>query len=959
MKDITIINYQGSKSNLLDFISESIKNYVDIGDGVLDLFSGSAIVSNMLKSKYKVVSNDSEAYASMIASSILQPPVFDQKETFDSFHTFYQEHYKELAIKLETFLSSESELIQASDSKQLKELYNKLPSVWNTLDKNITPTMLRVENNFNLFSYYYAGTYFSLSQAMQIDSAIYAISKMDSTLKATLYSCLFYAIKEIVFSKDGHMAQPLSIDKYPLRHITQRQKSLLPFFRKKLLEFSELEHYRVNENEVYNMDFWELLSTEKLAGKISLIYADPPYTDMQYSRYYHLLNVAVKYDYPELTKNAGNYTKGLYTEGRLQSPLSQRGSAKKYLEKLFKYCNENRINLALSFAYPQNSVRQPTDRYTVTIEDLVHMAKYAFGHNRIEVKQIDYKHANNRNSTAKYVIEYLILCGDKKTPKVYNIEALKKNLSELSPTNKNAMYNSHLYWSQKSYNICETLIKGLSEEGDIVFDPFLGSGVTVLESIKKGCNRIGIGCDVNEMPLFISKTLLSGCFEDNLKASIDDFIKKISKLENFYVTNCSVCGSKQIIKTTIFDKPVRNSNNITIKSINFVCEHCKAKYKTPDEEDYSRMCSEHSFKNVQNIHLLPNSKIAVGDNDSISDIFTQRNLIVLDEIISIINEYPQKTKDIFRYILMSILHLCKITDKHSNSQWPLWIPKLDCVEKNIVDVLTKKCIAFSKTINYVQNNYMEGSIVNRYNELINNKCLLLHKGSQYITNSDIPDNSVSLIITDPPYLEQVLYSEYMQLYKPFIDLNFNLEDEIVVSNASNRRKSKEDYFKLLETVFQICSNKLKPGGFMCLFFHDSNLNVWLRLINILKACGFEYVSQTHIKKSLTLKNIISPKKSLNGDAVLFFINTKSKISPPCATESIEEIEINLVKQVKHLIRNFKSLSTPELYDNGLMEMLIQNDWLEKLSEKYDSLVDIFEKHLTWDIESAKWKMAEN
>ena len=35
---------------------------------------------------------------------------------------------------------------------------------------------------------------------------------------------------------------------------------------------------------------------------------------------------------------------------------------------------------------------------------------------------------------------------------------------------------------------------------------------------------------------------------------------------------------------------------------------------------------------------------------------------------------------------MSILHLCKITDKHSNSQWPLWIPKTDCVEKNIIEI---------------------------------------------------------------------------------------------------------------------------------------------------------------------------------------------------------------------------------------------------------------------------------
>src|SRR5690606_13956589 len=86
--------------------------------------------------------------------------------------------------------------------------------------------------------------------------------------------------------------------------------------------------------------------------------------------------------------------------------------------------------------------------------------------------------------------------------------------------------------------------------------------------------------------------------------------------------------------------------------------------------------------------------------------------------------------------------------------------------------------------------------------------LLLTKGSQFISNYDVPDDSVSLIITDPPYMDQVLYSEYMQLYQPFIGLDFNVEDEIVVSPAIERRRGKEEYFKLLDEVFKICSLKL-------------------------------------------------------------------------------------------------------------------------------------------------------
>ena len=49
MKDLSIISYQGSKANLLDFISENIENYIDEGEGILDIFSGSGVVVNRLR----------------------------------------------------------------------------------------------------------------------------------------------------------------------------------------------------------------------------------------------------------------------------------------------------------------------------------------------------------------------------------------------------------------------------------------------------------------------------------------------------------------------------------------------------------------------------------------------------------------------------------------------------------------------------------------------------------------------------------------------------------------------------------------------------------------------------------------------------------------------------------------------------------------------------------------------
>jgi 16S rRNA G966 N2-methylase RsmD len=522
-----------------------------------------------------------------------------------------------------------------------------------------------------------------------------------------------------------------------------------------------------------------------------------------------------------------------------------------------------------------------------------------------------------------------------------DVPAIKKRIYDAKATNRNPIYDTHLYWSQKPYNICDILIDSLSEEGDTVFDPFLGSGVTLLQAVSSTHNRKAIGCEINEAPLFIVKTLLTSYDEKKYKKTLSVFLKEIKKLQKYYTTQCPYCDESAVITSVVFDKATRSAE-IEIKNIHFRCVCSSKGTKTADDGDGITINVEHNARNIIDIDLIPNSRIAVHEKETISCIFTKRNFAVLDEVVGVINTlemYP----DLFRYILMSVLHLCKITDKRSNSQWPLWIPKNDCVEKNIIDLLEKKAKNFTAAISYISKHYKKTP-----------EYILLHKGSQNIDETDIQDSSVDLVITDPPYLGQVLYSEYMQLYKPFLGLEFNLDDEIVVSNAPSRDKGELEYFKLLDRVFGVCSAKLKEGGYFCLYFHDNNLAVWNKLISSLARHHLRYISQAHIPKSNTIKNIISPKKSLNGDCILFFIKD-SGISNNAETESsIEIIHNSVVQEAKNLLRQHKALSTPELYDKGIMEVLIQNGWLPIISRRHKTLIDIFEANLKWDSQISKW-----
>ena len=69
-----------------------------------------------------------------------------------------------------------------------------------------------------------------------------------------------------------------------------------------------------------------------------------------------------------------------------------------------------------------------------------------------------------------------------------------------------AMYKMHKYWSRKPYNVIADYIKHYTKKGDIILDPFCGSGVTAIEAIR--LKRKVIAVDLNPMAIFITKMTL-------------------------------------------------------------------------------------------------------------------------------------------------------------------------------------------------------------------------------------------------------------------------------------------------------------------------------------------------------------------------------------------------------------------------------------------------------------------
>lgn len=410
MDTFSVINYQGSKKLLLDFIHKNTCNLIDEGSAILDIFSGSCSVGYSYKRTNRVLANDSEYYSYVIANALLSPGYMNFYDIISKIEASFLKNMERQRDIYTALKKDEEQLIVSGAVNDLVDLYREVPSIWNGKIE-----LTDEHKCCELFTVYFSGTYFGIAQAMEIDSIRYAIEEYrGSAVFFALLTSLFYAMKECVFSKDGHMAQPLDPQKNQNRLLLTRKKSIYNAFTEKLSEFfSETFVTSERNNIAFNMNFEDLLLLPEIKHDVDFIYADPPYTDMQYSRYYHLLNIAALYNYPKPSVNNGNYTKGLYVEGRYQSKLSQKSSCFKHFLKLIDFSYETKKNLAISFAYPTNINEQKTDRYVMDVQDIIDSCRAKFTAGNVDVATLNYSHSNNRNSEPKKVLEYLILCKGK------------------------------------------------------------------------------------------------------------------------------------------------------------------------------------------------------------------------------------------------------------------------------------------------------------------------------------------------------------------------------------------------------------------------------------------------------------------------------------------------------------------------------------------------------------------
>ena len=114
------------------------------------------------------------------------------------------------------------------------------------------------------------------------------------------------------------------------------------------------------------------------------------------------------------------------------------------------------------------------------------------------------------------------------------------------------------------------------------------------------------------------------------------------------------------------------------------------------------------------------------------------------------------------------------------------------------------------------------------------------------TTSQLPDNSIDYIFTDPPFGSNIMYSELNFLWESWLGIRTNNKEEAIISDSQN--KSLPEYQELMVKCFKEYYRVLKPGKWITIEFSNTSASVWNSIQLALNQAGFVVSTVSDLNK---------------------------------------------------------------------------------------------------------------
>lgn len=578
------------------------------------------------------------------------------------------------------------------------------------------------------------------------------------------------------------------------------------------------------------------------------------------------------------------------------------------------------------------------------------------------------------------------------------------------------IYRMHRYYARRPHNVFAKLIQHYSDPGDLILDPFCGGGVTVVEGLKLRRRTIGIDVnplatwitqvEAEPIDLEVFESLFTSWISAIQRGLMELYKAKCTMCgkngiaEWYEWSNVVVCPNCH--KDVVLQKAVKKrrglfecqnpkcrsliepskcelKKDVMIAAV-VRCKSCEKRVRrdiiVEDLRQYDQIKKgEKKIIQKQKLQiptdLFPDMDRARDDNvfgkgmKYFKDLMTVRQRIACGQIkknIPTDSDHPNEINALWHLFSSSLRYTNKFVFQSANWQsgqpieWAghnYWLP-FHYLELNPLPYLTRRYKAF------VQGKFEQSRLIGGFYkppktakpwaELQNGAtCWILTQSSHKIK---LPDETVDVIITDPPFGGNVQYGELSDFYlvwvKDFLKLK-GLSDKsteaIETRHAGfNGAKDRAFYEEMLFKIFKECRRVVKPDGWMVLTFHNRDLGVWMALHRAALRAGFSLPLQ---QESLTRGMVYQPPVenytqtihqraagSMLGDFILSF----KPVKPPTQLEAIKselstEEERGLQLKVQEIIKYHGGADETTLM-TGLVPFLHESSLLHRIA-KYD------------------------
>jgi len=463
----------------------------------------------------------------------------------------------------------------------------------------------------------------------------------------------------------------------------------------------------------------------------------------------------------------------------------------------------------------------------------------------------------------------------------------------VAPKTYTGLAGFHKYWGKKPIESMCYLIEKCTKEGDIVMDPFLGSGLISRECLLR--NRRFVGIDINPFSIEHASLMLNlPSRQEYYQALIEIENSVAERIGNTYQTSEGKIASHYLWEgngiVSVWIKPETGRSRIELE---------------PSELDLNSYSTHEDYKpqHFRNLIFFTNSRINVKPTMTVSDIFTGRAIQNIDLLIESFSDYPAHLKRALLLTLTSsagqmsnMVFAIKNrrngkrngnSDKIEVGSWVIgfWLPHThfeinvwNCFKNRAKKLL--KALPDQRQAVYTVSNDPASIVASDCDAwLINLDCRTALK--------EMPSQSVSFVCTDPPHSDRVPYLELSELWNSLLGYTVDFEREIVVSNAKERQKSKNNYNSEMTEFFTEASNVLKPNGYIALYFNARDEESWQYLKSIEKTSdALKFIGCFPMAYSATSVVQDNRKGAMKSDYIIIYQKRQANAGYPLSSAFI-------------------------------------------------------------------------